>query len=103
MAQSVRYGGDGRRKCPYEPKTICKRTIYGYATGVFSSRQIAKKAEEDAAARVLADNNFPDARTVNYVRKDSLNNFIGLIAQVIRIASRAGLVKLGIVAIYLPQ
>ena len=48
---------------------LLKVLVYGYATGVFSSRQIAKKAEEDVAFRVLSANNFPNFRTVNRFRK----------------------------------
>ena len=48
-----RYEGDGRRKSPYEPRMMVKVLIYGYATGVFSSRRLAKKLEEDVAFRVL--------------------------------------------------
>ena len=48
-----RYEGDGRRKSPYEPRMMVKVLIYGYTTGVFSSRRLAKKLEEDVAFRVL--------------------------------------------------
>ena len=48
-----RYEGDGRRKSPYEPRMMVKVLIYGYATGVFSSRRLAKKLQEDVAFRVL--------------------------------------------------
>ena len=54
-----RYEGDGRRKSPYEPRMMVKVLIYGYATGVFSSRRLAKKLEEDVAFRVLGAGNFP--------------------------------------------
>ena len=43
------YEGDGRRKSPYEPRMMVKLLIYGYATGVFSSRGIARKLDEDVA------------------------------------------------------
>ncbi len=56
------YEGDGRRKSPYEPRMMMKVLIYGYATGVFSSRGLARKLEEDAAFRVLAAGNFPNHR-----------------------------------------
>ena len=46
------YEGDGRRKSPYEPRMMLKVLIYGYARGVFSSRGIARKLEEDVAFRV---------------------------------------------------
>ena len=52
------YEGDGRRKSPMSPGWMVKLLIYGYATGVFSSRGIARKLEEDVAFRVLAADNF---------------------------------------------
>ena len=47
------YEGDGRRNAPYEPRMMVKVLVYGYATGVFSSRGMARKLEEDVAFRVL--------------------------------------------------
>ena len=48
------YEGDGRRNAPFEPRMMLKVLIYAYPTGVFSSRKIARKLEEDVAFRVLA-------------------------------------------------
>ena len=59
------YEGDGRRNGPYEPRIMVKLLIYGYATGVFSSRRIAKKLEADVAFRMLAAGNFPAHRTIS--------------------------------------
>ena len=58
------YEGDGRRNAPYEPRMLVKVLLYAYATGVFSSRGIARKLEEDVAFRVLAAGNFPQHRTI---------------------------------------
>ena len=58
------YEGDGRRKQPYEPAMMLKVLIYGYATGTFSSRQLARKLHEDIAFRVLGAENFPAHRTL---------------------------------------
>lgn len=46
-----RYDGDGRRRQPYEPRMMVKVLIYAYAAGVFSSRRIARRLEEDVAFR----------------------------------------------------
>ena len=59
------YEGDGRRKQPYEPTMMLKVLIYGYSTGVFSSRRIARKLREDVAFRVLSAGNFPAHRTLD--------------------------------------
>ena len=53
------YQGDGRRNQPFHPRMMVKVLLYGYATGVFSSRKVARKMREDVAFRVLAAGNFP--------------------------------------------
>jgi transposase len=93
------YEGDGRRKAPYEPSMMLKTLLYAYSTGVFSSRKIAKKLEEDVAFRVLGANNFPQHRTICDFRKRHLEDFKSIFVQVVQIASGAGLVRLGTVAI----
>ena len=93
------YEGDGRRKSPYEPSMMLKTLLYAYATGVFSSRKIAKKLEEDVAFRVLGANNFPQHRTICDFRKRHLEDFKSIFVQVVQIAHEAGLVRLGTVAI----
>ena len=60
----VPYAGDGRCNMPYEPSMLLKILIYGYATGVFSSRKIARKLEKDVAFRLLSAGNFPRHRTI---------------------------------------
>ncbi|MEX0824015.1 MAG: IS1182 family transposase [Woeseia sp.] len=93
------YEGDGRRKMPYEPGMMLKVLIYGYVTGVFSSRKIARKLEEDVAFRVLAAGNFPKHRTLCEFRKRHLQDFKALFVQVVQIARSAGLVSLGTLAV----
>lgn len=93
------YEGDGRRKAPFEPCMMLKVLIYAYATGVFSSRKIARKLEEDVAFRVLGADNFPQHRTICDFRKRHLSDFQSLFLQVVQIAREAELVRLGTVAI----
>lgn len=93
------YEGDGRRRMPYEPKMMLKVLLYGYVSGVFSSRKIAAKLEDDVAFRVLAAGNFPSHRTICDFRKRHLADFKALFIQVVQIAKAAGLVKLGTVAV----
>lgn len=90
---------DARGNQPFHPAMMLKVLIYGYATGTFSSRKIAKKIEEDVAFRVLAAGNFPQHRTICDFRKLHLNAFVTLFARVVQIAKSAGLVKLGRIAI----
>ena len=56
-----RYQGGGSRNQPFHPAMMVKVLVYGYATGVFSSRKIAKKLHEDVAFRVLACRQLPQA------------------------------------------
>ena len=60
--------------------------LYGYCTGVASSRRIAQRLHEDIGFRVLAANNTPDFRTV--FRKDHLQALGGLFLQVLARVSR---------------
>jgi hypothetical protein len=78
---------------------MVKILLYGYATGTFSSRKLAKKLYEDVALRFLAGENFPAHRTIAEFRQRHLAAFRKLFVQVVRIAKEVGLVKLGTVAI----
>ena len=93
------YEGDGRRNRPYDPRMMVKLLLYGYATGVFSSRKIAKKLHEDVAFRVLAGENFPAHRTLAEFRQRHLPAFQSLFVQVLEIAREAGLLRMGTVAV----
>ena len=78
---------------------MVKVLLYGYCIGVSSSRRIAQRLHEDIAFRVLAANNTPDFRTISDFRKDHLAALSGLFLQVLVFCQRAGLVKLGHVAL----
>lgn len=93
------YEGDGRRNSPYDPRMMVKLLLYGYATGVFSSRKIAKRLHEDVGFRVLAGENFPAHRTLAEFRQRHLPAFQELFVQVLEVAREAGLLKMGRVAV----
>ena len=93
------FNEEGRVEQPYHPKMMLKLLLYGYCTGVFSSRGIARKIEEDIAFRVLASGNEPNHRTICRFRERHLEVFSDLFKQVVEIGKEAKLVKLGIVAI----
>lgn len=95
----ARYAGDGRRCQPYEPSMMVKVLVYAYASGVFSSRKIARRLEEDVAFRVLAAGNFPSHRTLREFRRVHLAEFSSLFVQIVRLAHESGLVRLGRVGI----
>jgi transposase len=95
----ARYEGDGRRNQPYDPAMLVKVLVYGYATGVFSSRKQAKKLYEDVAFRLLGAGNFPSHRTICDFRVKHLPELKELFVAVARVAQELGLVKLGTVAL----
>jgi transposase/IS5 family transposase len=95
----ARYADGGSRNQPFHPAMMVKVLVYAYATGVFSSRKIARKLNEDVAFRVLAAENFPAHRTIRDFRALHLVEFAELFAQVVRLAREMGLVKLGTIAV----
>ena len=96
---TARYERESRGGPPYHPRMMVKVLLYGYCVWVASSRRIAQRLHEDIAFRVLAANNTPDFRTISDFRKDNLDALSGLFLQVLALCRRAGLVKLGHVAL----
>jgi len=95
----ARYKGDGRRRQPFDPRMMVKIMIYGYASGVFSSRKMACKLHEDVAFRMLCANNYPAHRTIREFRQLHQKEFSALFVQVVKLAREAGLVGLGRVGV----
>lgn len=95
----ARYEGDGRRRQPFDPRMMVKILIYGYASGVFSSRKMERKLHEDVAFRMLCANNYPAHRTIREFRQLHLREFSALFVQVVKLAREAGLVSLGRVGV----
>jgi transposase len=93
------YEQESRGYPPYHPQMMVKLLLYGYAVGVASSRRLAQRCQEDVAFRVLTANNTPDFRTISDFRKRHLAALEALFVQVLRCCQRAGLVKLGTIAL----
>jgi len=93
------YEREERGYPPYHPRMMTKILVYGYCVGVFSSRRLRKRLQEDVAFRVLAAGNEPDFRTISDFRKIHLAALEGLFQQVLRMALELGAMKLGRVAI----
>jgi transposase len=98
-AMEAVYGNEKRGQPPYDPQMMTKVLVYGYCLGVFSSRRIERRLEEDIAFRVLAAGNQPNFRTISDFRKTHLNALAGLFEQVLQIALEAGAMKVGRVAL----
>ena len=96
---TARYQIEERGGPPYHPRMLVKVLLYGYCTGVASSRRMGQRLHEDIAFRVLAAKNTPDFRTISGFRKDHLAALAGLFHQVLELCREAGLVKLGHVAL----
>jgi hypothetical protein len=73
--------------------------LYGYCTGSYSSRKIQAKTYEDVAFRYLAVDEHPDHSTLAEFRQRHLEALAGLFSQALQLCQKAGLVKLGHVAI----
>lgn len=84
---------------PYDPRLLLKVLLYGYATGVRSSRRLEQHCVEDVAFRFLAANQQPDFRSIARFRRRHLAAIEELFVQTVRVCATAGLVKLGRIAI----
>jgi transposase len=93
------YDNDGRGCVPYDPRMMIRIILYGYAIGVTSSRKLEQKVVEDIAFRCLAAGNRPDFHTINAFRLRHREALQQLFYQVLDLARRAGLVRLGLVAL----
>jgi transposase len=93
------YEGDGRGLAAYQPAMMIRVLLYGYCLGVVSSRKIERATHEDVAFRYLSADTHPDHDTIASFRKRHLEALAGLFVQALRLCQKAGLVKLGHVAI----
>src|SRR5271154_3524148 len=85
---------DGRGMSAYAPAMMVRMLLYGYATGVYSSRKIQAKTYDDVAFRFLSADEHPDHSTLRHLKA-----LAGLFLQAVQLCAKAGLVKLGHVAI----
>jgi transposase len=90
---------DGRGVLGYHPEMLTRVLLYTYAVGLTSSRRIEKATYEDVAVRYLAADQHPDHDTIAAFRQAHLEALAGLFAQALALCRRAGLVKLGHVAL----
>jgi transposase len=90
---------DPRGTQPYHPLMMTALLVYGYSVGVASSRKIEKKTYEDVAFRVIAGGDHPDHTRISEFRRVHLEALAGLFVQVLGLAKKAKMVKLGKVAL----
>jgi transposase len=84
---------------PYDPRLMTALLLHGYASGIYSSRRIARASVERADFMMIVAGDAPDFRTISEFRRRHLAALAGLFVQVLRLAEKAGLVKLGHVAL----
>jgi transposase len=93
------YDGSRGGRPGFDPRLLVGLLVYGYCVGVTSSRKIEKATYESVPFRVLAADQHPDHATIAEFRRRHLEALARLFVQVLRLCERAGLVRLGHVAL----
>lgn len=93
------YDGSRGGRPGFDPRLLVGLLLYGYCVGVRSSRKIEKATYESVPFRVLAANQHPDHATIAEFRRRHLKALSHLFVQVLRLCEKAGLVRLGHVAL----
>jgi transposase len=93
------YEREERGQPPYHPAMMVALLLYAYTQGVYASRRIAKACEERLDVMAVTGMQRPDFRTISDFRRRHLEALRTLFVQVLRLCCKAGLVKLGHVAL----
>jgi transposase len=96
-AMSNSYRGAG--SASYHPALLLGLLVYGYATGVFSSRKLERATYDSVAFRFIAANDHPDHDTIATFRRRFLKEIEGLFVRVLELAREMGMLKIGTVAL----
>src|SRR6476659_5674047 len=96
-AMTGSYRGSGESS--YHPQLLLGLIIYGYATGVFSSRNLERATYDSVAYRFIAANEHPDHDTIANFRRRFLPQIEALFLQVLGVARELGVLNLGTVAL----
>ena len=95
MVQSYRGSGSAS----YHPALLLGILVYGYATGVFSSRKLERASYDSVAFRFITANEHPDHDTIATFRRRFLKDIEGLFVRVLELAREMGMLKMGTVAL----
>jgi transposase len=93
------YRCDGWGAAAHDPQMMVALLLYAYSVGVRSARGIERHCSEDVAFRVITANQVPDHATIARFRARHEQAISELFSGVLALCARAGLVKVGIVAI----
>jgi transposase len=91
------YRGSG--SASYHPAMLLSLLVYGYVTGVFSSRKLERATYDSVAFRFIAANEHPDHDTIATFRRRCLMDIEALFVQVLLLAREMGVLKMGTVAL----
>jgi transposase len=91
------YRGSG--SASYHPSMLLGLLVYGYATGVFSSRKLERATYDSVAFRFIAANDHPDHDTIATFRRRFLKEITELFVKVLLLAREMGVLNLGTVAL----
>jgi len=80
---------------PYHPRLVLKILLYGYATGVRSSRRIEERLRSDVAFMFLAGHARPDHKTIGELRRRHLSAFGALFLDILAVCQKAGHLRRG--------
>jgi transposase len=96
-AMVASYRGSG--SASYHPALLLGILVYGYATGVFSSRKLERATYDSVAFRFITANQHPDHDTIATFRRRFLKEIEGLFVRVLELAREIGMLKMGTVAL----
>jgi transposase len=85
----------GRGSAAYHPALLLSLLVYGYSTGVFSSRRIERATYDSVAFRYIAAGSHPDHDTLANFRRRFLDELAGIFVQALELAREMKLLKLG--------
>src|ERR1700688_2752803 len=91
------YRGSG--SASYHPALLLGVLVYGYATGVFSSRKLERATYDSVAFRFITANEHPDHDTIATFRRRFLKEIEGLFVRLLELAREMGMLKIGTVAL----
>ena len=89
----------GKGAPPYDPRLMVRVLLFGYTTGVRSSRKLEAACTDVVAFRWLAGGAAPDYRAIARFRKRHLSALGHLFVQALALCQAAGMVSLGKVAL----
>src|SRR5271163_1712493 len=91
------YRGSG--SAAHHPRMLLGVLVYGYATGVFSSRKLERATDDSVAFRFIAANDHPDPDTIAAIRRRFLKEIEALFVQVLLLAREMGVLQMGTIGL----